>query len=165
MMQGDAAAIERTIFLQDDDATRRIGEALGMACRPGDTVLLVGALGAGKTALARAAILARLASVGKVEDAPSPTFTLVQTYEADIPIWHADLYRLSSSDEAYELGLDDAFDTALTFVEWPDRLGTLTPARRLEVRLSFPDDHEGRVASYCAFGSGWDHALTALEAA
>lgn len=153
------------ILLEDDAATERIGAALGRALRVGDAVLLSGGLGAGKTALARAAIAARLAAIGRVDDIPSPTFTLVQTYEADIPIWHADLYRLSAEDEVYELGLDEAFETAATLIEWPDRLGAATPASALRVELDFGPKGEGRVAVFQPAGPGWTRVLDALKAA
>ena len=153
------------IPLADDAATARIGAALGRALTIGDTVLLAGGLGAGKTALARAAVAARLADVGRVDDIPSPTFTLVQTYEADIPIWHADLYRLGGVDEVYELGLDDAFDSAATLVEWPDRLGPLTPRRALRVELDFGANGLGRVAVFQPTGPGWSGLMDALKAA
>ena len=97
-------------------------------------MLLSGDLGAGKSALARAAIAAILAREGRVEEIPSPSFTLVQTYESDIAeIWHADLHRLAGPAAIPELGLEDAFDEAVCLIEWPDRLGPLAPARRLEI--------------------------------
>ena len=96
-------------------------------------VLLEGPIGAGKSHLARALIRARL---GRMEDVPSPTFTLVQTYQADVEIWHADLYRLSHPDEVAELGLEDAFSHAICLIEWPDRLGRLTPANAIRIALS-----------------------------
>ncbi|MEO0363161.1 MAG: tRNA (adenosine(37)-N6)-threonylcarbamoyltransferase complex ATPase subunit type 1 TsaE [Pseudomonadota bacterium] len=151
--------------LADDAATRRLGAALGRALGPGDAVLLTGDLGAGKTALARAAIAAR---IGEGEEIPSPTFTLVQTYEArdgaaPLRLVHADLYRLSDPDEAWELGLDEAFEDAAVFVEWPDRLGRLAPARRLELTLE-PTASGGRRLSWLAVGGDWGRALAALEA-
>lgn len=145
--------------LPDEAATARLGAALAPAIGVGDAILLHGDLGAGKTALARALIAARLDAP---EDIPSPTFTLVQTYQADIEIWHVDLYRLSDLDEAYELGLDEAFDAAAVLVEWPERLGALLPARRLDIRLS-PYPEGGRSVRWSAVGSGWDAALTALR--
>lgn len=149
--------------LDDDAATARIGAALGRALRVGDAVLLSGGLGAGKTALARAAIAARLADRGLTEDIPSPTFTLVQIYEADIPIWHADLYRLSTEDEVYELGLDEAFETAAVLIEWPDRLGAATPTRALAVEMDFGPKGEGRVAVFQPRGAGWTPVIDALK--
>lgn len=133
---------ETTIPLPDADATAALGERLAARLRPGDTVLLEGPIGAGKSHLARALIRARL---GRMEDVPSPTFTLVQTYDADATeIWHADLYRLTHPDEVLELGLDEAFSTAICLVEWPDRLGPHVPPGALRLRLAATDD--GRVA-------------------
>jgi tRNA threonylcarbamoyladenosine biosynthesis protein TsaE len=152
-----------TSYLPDEAATDRLGARLGTALQPGDTVLLFGDLGAGKTALARAAIAARLATVGLAEDIPSPTFTLVQTYEADVQIWHADLYRLTGPEEAEELGLADAMDEAIVLIEWPDRLADLTPERRLEVSLAFPPDGDGRQITLSPIGGGWDNVLNGLN--
>lgn len=92
-----------------------------------------------------------------VEDVPSPTFTLVQVYDtAKGEIWHTDLYRLSSFDELIELGLDDAFETAITLVEWPDRLGEATPARRIELDFAPVDaTADGRKLTIRAFGDNW----------
>ena len=151
------------IPLDDDADTARIGAALGRALKIGDVVLLSGGLGAGKTALARAAISARLADVGLSDDIPSPTFTLVQTYEADISIWHADLYRLSAEDEVYELGLDEAFGAAAALIEWPDRLGAATPRRALRVEMDFGPKGEGRIAVFQPQGPGWAPLIGALK--
>lgn len=135
------------------EQTDALGQAMAAALQVGDTVLLTGTLGAGKSHLARAIIRARL---GRQEDVPSPTFTLVQTYEApDGDLWHADLYRLGHPDEVIELGLDDAFETAIALVEWPDRLGDLTPADPIRIALSY--DGEGRSAEI-VFGGRADLA-------
>ncbi len=123
-----------SLFLRDDAATARLGILLAGLVGPGDTLLLQGPIGAGKTHLARALIQARL---GHAEDVPSPSFTLVQTYTAHgADIWHADLYRLSRPDDVLELGLDDAFVTAICLIEWPDRLGRSTPENALHIALS-----------------------------
>ena len=96
------------------------GRKLATALTPGMTVLLSGPIGAGKTHLARAIIQSLTPDADEV---PSPTYTLVQTYNAEsFEIWHADLYRLSDSSELVELGLDEAIGTDLVIVEWPDRL-------------------------------------------
>jgi tRNA threonylcarbamoyladenosine biosynthesis protein TsaE len=106
----------------DLDALGRWGAALGRSLRPGDVVALSGALGAGKTTLARAV----LAGAGHGGEVPSPTFSLVQVYDdTSPPVAHADLYRLDSAAAAEALGLDDLlFDHAL-LVEWPERLGAM----------------------------------------
>jgi tRNA threonylcarbamoyladenosine biosynthesis protein TsaE len=149
--------------LPDLAATDRLGGALGAALRPGDTVLLRGPLGAGKSALARAAILARLGADGRREDTPSPTYTLVQTYSAqDAEIWHADLYRLNDPAEALELGLGDAFATAVCLIEWPDRLGPFGPARALDVALEMEPIGDSRRVTITPIGSGWDGVMAAV---
>jgi tRNA threonylcarbamoyladenosine biosynthesis protein TsaE len=88
------------------------------------------------------------ARLGRFEDVPSPTFTLVQTYEsADGDIWHCDLYRLSHPDEALELGLEDAFETAICLIEWPDRLGQSAPKDALHLKFTSGDDRHDAVVS------------------
>ena len=130
-----------TIDLPDDAATAALGARIGAGGRPGDVVALVGDLGAGKTTLARGLIRSLM---GPETEAPSPTFTLVQSYAAPaLTIWHFDLYRLKDAREARELGLEEAVD-GLAVIEWPERLGRDLPHARLEVRLSFAGD--GRIA-------------------
>ncbi|WP_227421715.1 tRNA (adenosine(37)-N6)-threonylcarbamoyltransferase complex ATPase subunit type 1 TsaE [Pacificispira spongiicola] len=130
---------ELSIDLPDPAATDRLGAAIGHALRMGDVVALHGDLGAGKSALSRAAIRARL---GDLEaEVPSPTFTLIQTYETyDLEIWHVDLYRLDSSADAFELGLDEAFAMAACLIEWPERLGGDLPADALRIDIAHNGD-------------------------
>jgi tRNA threonylcarbamoyladenosine biosynthesis protein TsaE len=136
---------------------------LAQTLRPGDAVLLSGDLGAGKSALARAAITALLAEDGREDEIPSPSFTLAQTYDsARGEIWHVDLYRLSGPESCAELGLEEAFETAIVFVEWPDRLGFLRPKRRLEIALDFTPDGAGRIAKLRCVGGRWDAVRRAL---
>jgi tRNA threonylcarbamoyladenosine biosynthesis protein TsaE len=119
-----------------------LGRELGGLARPGDVILLLGGLGAGKTTLARAVIRA----LGVREDVPSPTFTLVQTYEGEnadgpLPIHHFDLYRLDEPDDIRELDLEDALDHGLSLIEWPEIALAALPQERLEVHLApGPDD-------------------------
>lgn len=116
--------------LDTPEATAALATALAPRLGPGDSLLLTGDLGAGKSHFARALIRARLGD--PLADVPSPSFTLVQTYDAgDIEIWHADLYRLTGPDEVLELGLDSAFADAVCLVEWPDRLGADRPANAI----------------------------------
>ncbi|TAD89813.1 MAG: tRNA (adenosine(37)-N6)-threonylcarbamoyltransferase complex ATPase subunit type 1 TsaE [Alphaproteobacteria bacterium] len=136
-MSGELEALPEQLVLGDEAATQAVGARLGRAARPDDVVALTGPLGAGKSAFARAFIRAR---AGAEIEVPSPTFTLVQTYElASGVIWHVDLYRLAAPEEALELGLEDAFTNALCLIEWPERLGDMLPLRALTVRL----DHAG----------------------
>ena len=145
-----------------EDATRRFAARLAPRLQPGDTVLLSGPIGGGKTLFARALIQARLAAAGRMEDVPSPTFTLVQTYDdGTLEIWHADLYRLSDTQEIVELGLEEAFETAVCLVEWPDRLGDMAPAGALS--LDFAPEGETVRAIRCTPGSPrWQALLDEL---
>jgi tRNA threonylcarbamoyladenosine biosynthesis protein TsaE len=133
-----------SLFLADDAATAALAGRVAPLLRAGDTLLLEGNIGAGKTTFARALIRARL---GREEDVPSPTFTLVQTYDdPEAEIWHCDLYRLTSPDEILELGLDAAFDDGICLIEWPDRLGTAAPKAALRLVLS--PEGDGRIAQF-----------------
>lgn len=158
----------------DEALTAALARVLAAVLRPGDTLLLQGPVGAGKTHFARALIRARQGPCP--EDVPSPTFTLVQTYRdaRGVEIWHADLYRLTDPSELVELGLDEAMDQAITLVEWPDRMagpppGALTVAlspagddRRRIVLTGDPARWPGmdRIADIARFlhGTGWREA-------
>lgn len=123
-----------TLALADPAATEALGRRIAAGLRSGDVVCLSGDLGAGKTTLARGAIAAW---TGTAEEAPSPTYTLVQTYAgAAGELWHVDLYRLKRPEDAWELGLEEAFADAACLIEWPERLGGQLPRDRLEVTLS-----------------------------
>lgn len=127
------AMVPEMIDLADERATLALGARLAGAAVRGDIFALAGDLGAGKTTLARGFIRALTTPE---EEVPSPTFTLVQTY--DTPkgmVWHFDLYRLEDPEEAWELGIEEAFADGISLVEWPERLGALLPARRRAVRL------------------------------
>ncbi|MET0544791.1 MAG: tRNA (adenosine(37)-N6)-threonylcarbamoyltransferase complex ATPase subunit type 1 TsaE [Caulobacterales bacterium] len=152
----EAAAALRTFPLLDAAATLALGKALGKAVRRGDVIFLYGELGAGKTTLARGVIET---ATGET-DIPSPTYNLVQIYAGpDFDIWHMDLYRLKSPEEAFELGLEDAAG-AVQLVEWPERLQDNGPAPNLSVRLS-PDGEGGRLAVLSA-GPEWEKRLVAI---
>ncbi|MFY0692975.1 MAG: tRNA (adenosine(37)-N6)-threonylcarbamoyltransferase complex ATPase subunit type 1 TsaE [Paracoccaceae bacterium] len=117
------APAEFSLDLNTTRDTDTLASVLADLARPGLAVLLEGPVGAGKSYLARAVILDLLARENRVEEVPSPTFTLVQTYQSlGLEIWHADLYRLTSTEDLIELGLDAAFATAFCLIEWPDRL-------------------------------------------
>lgn len=128
-----------SLTLADQDQTEALARQMAPLLRAGDVLLLSGSIGAGKSTFARAVI--RAATGNPAEDVPSPTFTLVQSYETPQgEIWHSDLYRLGHPDEVFELGLYEAFETAICLVEWPDRLGDLAPetALALEFTAGYP---------------------------
>lgn len=137
--------------------TAALASALGPRLRPGDVVLLDGPVGAGKTHFARALIQSILI---EAEDVPSPTFTLVQSYETQNgPLWHTDLYRIGSVHEIEELGLLEAFDTTICLVEWPDRLGALIPENALHLRFAQGDTDTARTVEVTSSSLDWDARL------
>ncbi|MCF6444640.1 tRNA (adenosine(37)-N6)-threonylcarbamoyltransferase complex ATPase subunit type 1 TsaE [Nereida sp. MMG025] len=114
--------------------TADIAQALGQKLRAGDCLLFEGPVGAGKSLFCRALIQSLQDTP---EDVPSPTFTLIQTYDTGSgEVWHCDLYRINDPFEIAELGLLDAFETSICLVEWPDRLGNLAPQTALHVALA-----------------------------
>ncbi len=123
---------ERRLELPDEAATAVLARRIASLAEAGDVIALSGDLGAGKTFFARAFI--------SETDVPSPTFTLVQTYQkpGGQQIWHFDLYRLVQPNEAIELDIEDAFADGVSLIEWPERLGSLLPAERLDVALAIP---------------------------
>jgi len=116
----------------------------------GDVVALNGELGTGKTTFARGLINA----LAGPDEVPSPTFTLVQVYEApQAPLWHFDLYRISAPEDAYELGIEEALAEGICLIEWPDRLGKLLPRDWLEVQLVFDAEPDVRQVRLIGHGS------------
>jgi tRNA threonylcarbamoyladenosine biosynthesis protein TsaE len=131
------------IHLADAEATASLASVLAQNVQSGDTVLLLGEVGAGKTHFARSFIKSLLTVD---EDVPSPTFTLVQTYDTAVgEVWHSDLYRLSAEQEIEELGLFDAMAEAVCLIEWPDRLGSYTPTDALHIELTPSSTLDSRV--------------------
>lgn len=144
--------------LPDAPATAAFARRVAPILRAGDVVALRGELGGGKTFFARAIIHA----LGGPEEVPSPTFTLVQTYDlSPAPVWHFDLYRLTRPEDAHELDIEDAFVDAISLIEWPERLGALLPAERLDVHLAFGKGENERVVTITGSPS-WTERLKAL---
>ena len=132
------------INLPDLAAMEALGAKIAAGVRAGDVVALEGGLGAGKTTLARAII----AALGHIGEVPSPTFTIIETYDPPqvrMPLVHADFYRLNSPSEAVEIGLDEYREGAVLIAEWPDHAGGFAQERGcLSIRLETED--EGRLA-------------------
>lgn len=131
------------IISSNEQDTTRLATDLAAHLRPADRLFLEGDLGMGKSVFARALI--RVLTGDADLDVPSPTFTLVQTYETDLaPIWHFDLYRIKASDEIWELGWEDALSDGIMLVEWPSRLQSgLAPRDRLEIGFAPSTEHNG----------------------
>jgi tRNA threonylcarbamoyladenosine biosynthesis protein TsaE len=158
----DIHRVVMTAFdLPDEAATAALAARIAALAAPGDVVALTGDLGVGKTSFARAFIRAR---GDAEEEVPSPTFTLVQVYEAGgAAIWHFDLYRLSAAEEAWELGIEEAFTSGISLIEWPERLGSLLPQRRLEISLAFGERTQARQAVLTG-GAEWRARLAEIAA-
>ena len=140
--------------LSDPAATRGLAERIADLSRPGDVIGLGGVLGAGKTVFARAFInrIAHAAGVA-AGDVPSPTFTLVQSYELGaVTVYHFDLYRIERPIDAYELGIEDAFLDGVSLIEWPERLGPLLPEDRLDIVLLQGPSPDARIAQISGAG-------------
>jgi len=156
-------ALKHTFFLPSADQTSLLAVAFASHLSAGSVILLHGPVGAGKTHFARQLILTCLAKIGTSEDVPSPTFTLVQTYDIGrSEIWHADLYRLSDPSEVYELGLEAAFETAICLIEWPDRLGEATPEGALNLTFDISND-DSRTATLEWTASNWTPIIQAVQ--
>jgi len=144
--------------LSNAEETERLGQLLATILRAGDVLALQGNLGAGKTTLSRGLVRAMC---GDQTDVPSPTYTLVQTYEAPrFLLWHFDLYRLEHPDEIFELGWTETASGA-AIIEWPERAGEHLPRHHLKVRLETIGD--GRRAILEPAGEDWQTRLDGFE--
>jgi len=151
-----------TIRTDSPDATRAVAAALGELLVAGDVILLVGDLGAGKTAFAQGLAL----GLGIDEPVTSPTFTIVQEYAGRLPLAHVDVYRLDRVQDLYDLGFDELVDgNGVTVVEWGDLVEQSVPADHLVVRIDpGPADSE-RVLDLSYNGPSWRARKNAVEAA
>jgi tRNA threonylcarbamoyladenosine biosynthesis protein TsaE len=155
----------RRLDLADEAATAALAARFAVAARAGDVLALGGVLGAGKTAFARAYIRAAARAAGTEQDeVPSPTFTLVQSYAFDgMEIFHFDLYRLSAPEEAWELGIEDAFSGGVSLIEWPDRLGDFLPPEHVHILLAPGAAPDARTVEITAHGRWADRLDGILE--
>jgi len=155
MLEARAAVDFLELDLPDEAATDALAAALAHLAHASDVFALSGELGTGKTTFARAFIGAR----GGGEEVPSPTFTLVQVYEVtDGTVYHFDLFRLDSPTDTFELGIEDAFAEGISLIEWPERLGPLLPAERLDVALAYGAAAPSRTARLTGHGA-WKSRL------
>ena len=132
MSASPSPAASRDMMLAAESMTRTLADQIAGLAKPGDLIALWGDLGSGKTTFARGFIN----NLTGETEVPSPTFSLVQTYDApDFVIWHFDLYRIDQPRDVLELGFDDALNDDVVLVEWPERLGELLPDDRLDMRF------------------------------
>ncbi|MER8806746.1 tRNA (adenosine(37)-N6)-threonylcarbamoyltransferase complex ATPase subunit type 1 TsaE [Mesorhizobium australicum] len=145
-------------LLADETQTERLGEDLALALRAGDVLALKGDLGAGKSTLARALIRALADDAGL--EVPSPTFTLVQSYDTRVPVHHFDLYRLTSAAELDELGFEEALAQGAALIEWPERADGYLP--KATVLIELVQHGEGRLARLSGQGVTFDRVARSL---
>ena len=120
------------IILPTENATQEIGKKLSHLAQIGDVFCLFGTLGMGKSVLARAFVQELCGNT----EVPSPTFTLLQTYEApDFDIYHFDLYRIKSPDEIFEIGVEDAIYSGVSLIEWPEKMSPYLPRDVIKLEL------------------------------
>ena len=150
-----------TLTLADLAATKRLGLFLAKQLMVGDVLALQGALGAGKSELARAIIQ----QVCPDEtDIPSPTFTLVQAYESDDSgsLLHFDLYRLAEPGDVLELGIEDAFVEAVCLIEWPERLVGYLPDHALTIEIDYDPGTNGDREVTLSGDAAWQKRLKGI---
>jgi len=148
-----------SISTDSPEATHAVAAALGELLVAGDLVLLVGDLGAGKTAFAKG--LAH--GLGVEEPVTSPTFTIVQEYEGRLPLAHVDVYRLERVQDLYDLGLEEQLDRGVTIVEWGDLVEQAVPAEHLVVRIEPGAADTERVLELSYHGSRWRGRRDSVE--
>ena len=139
---------KRTIICHSEDETIKLATQLARLAKAGDTFALYGTLGMGKSVFARGFIQ----SLTNAEEVPSPTFTLVQSYEApNFEISHFDLYRLKSPDEIFELGMEEALYEGVCLIEWPEKMGGYLPKNCFSIQISaHPEGREISITSTSA---------------
>lgn len=146
--------------------TEKLAKAVSKLAKPCDLIALEGPLGAGKSVFARAFIKNLC---GRREKVPSPTFTLVQTYNyqnklgEDQTIWHFDLYRIKTPEEVFELGVEEAFASGISLIEWSKNMGAYLPLKRLEVKILMDKAEKKRKIILTSFYDGWHERLSTLK--
>jgi tRNA threonylcarbamoyladenosine biosynthesis protein TsaE len=138
----------KEIISNSEKNTDEIASSFANHLLPGDVIFLIGDLGSGKTVFTRSVI--RKLTRNETIEVPSPTFTLVQTYDIEpaLQLWHFDLYRLEHAEDVYELGWEDAILNNILFVEWPNRLDYLAPEDRIDISFELSEQKDERIITF-----------------
>lgn len=145
----------KSISIYNLNQTKALAESFSTLLRQGDIVALYGTLGVGKTAFTRF-LVQKLCGM---QDVPSPTFTLLQTYDAsDFEIFHFDLYRLKKPKEALELGIEDAFYDGASLIEWPEKMGRLLPSKKM-LKIQIDCSGDKRTFTFSSDNPVWQERL------
>ena len=141
----------KTFLITTLEQTNALAASFAQLLKQGDIVALCGTLGVGKTAFTRALVQSFLPQ----EEVPSPTFTLLQTYETEkFPLFHFDLYRLKQPDEVFELGIEDAFYDGVSLIEWPEKMGNILPQKKI-VKIQIQSNDETRTFTFTSENPNW----------
>tara|TARA_B100001057_G_scaffold490546_1_gene579041 strand:- start:818 stop:1306 length:489 start_codon:yes stop_codon:yes gene_type:complete len=155
-----------TIFSQKLNAIEcyELGKNISKYLNVGDTIMLNGDIGTGKTHFARSLINSRMVLENEISEVSSPSYNIVNVYDNISPIiWHVDLYRLNSSEEIYELGLFSFLDEVIMIIEWPDKMGNLKPKRYLEFIFEEINDINKRKVSIKTYGENWEDIFNSFK--
>lgn len=158
MQRPSTTSVRVEISVLDEAGTVRVARALAHVAGARDILALHGDLGSGKTAFARGFVRALTRAD---EEVPSPTFTLAQTYPVNgLVIHHFDFYRIESPDDAWEIGVEEAFADGIALIEWPERVAGILPADRLDVYLeASPDGSDTARRIVLSAGPSWERRL------
>ncbi|MBN2025935.1 MAG: tRNA (adenosine(37)-N6)-threonylcarbamoyltransferase complex ATPase subunit type 1 TsaE [Actinobacteria bacterium] len=158
---GEEGTVSLVFKTESAEQTFGLGVEFASLLRPGDVVLLVGELGAGKTCLAQG--IARGVGVG--EQVTSPTFTIMREYRGRMPLYHLDAYRLEGPEDLYDIGVEEYLEgEGVLVVEWGDRVREFFPPGYLEVRLDFTGGDEERLVGFLPQGDAWERRLRRMPA-
>jgi len=148
------------IHTASPEETLRLGHILAALLKAGDVVCLSGDLGAGKTLLTKGIA----AGLGAAEDVTSPTFTILQVYEAKMPIYHFDLYRLEHADELMDIGFDEfVFGSGIAIIEWADKFSRYMPEQYLRIEITHGTDPETRIIQIQPQGTRYESLVEELK--